>query len=149
MQLASRLDLIEPSPTLAISARANELKAQGKDIVGFGAGEPDFDTPAHIKAAAIEALNQGFTKYTAVSGIPELKKAIVDKFKRDNQLDFQPGQVIISTGGKQVLYNFFLSVLNNGDEVVCPAPYWVSYKDIVRLAGGEMKLIPTSIDAGW
>lgn len=149
MQLASRLDLIEPSPTLAISARANELKAQGKDIVGFGAGEPDFDTPAHIKAAAIEALNQGFTKYTAVSGIPELKKAIVDKFKRDNQLDFQPSQIIVSTGGKQVLYNFFLSVLNNGDEVVCPAPYWVSYKDIVRLAGGEMKLIQTSIDAGF
>lgn len=149
MQLASRLDLIEPSPTLAISARANELKAQGKDIVGFGAGEPDFDTPAHIKAAAIEALNQGFTKYTAVSGIPELKKAVVDKFKRDNQLDFQPNQIIISTGGKQVLYNFFLSVLNDGDEVVCPAPYWVSYKDIVRLAGGEMKLIPTSIDAGF
>lgn len=149
MILASRLDLIEPSPTLAISARSNELKAQGKDIVGFGAGEPDFDTPAHIKAAAIEALNQGFTKYTAVSGIPELKKAIIEKFKKDNQLDFQPNQIIISTGGKQVLYNFFLSVLNNGDEVVCPAPYWVSYKDIVMLAGGTMKLIRTSIDSGF
>ncbi len=149
MQLARRLDLIEPSPTLAISARAAELKAQGKDIVGFGAGEPDFDTPAHIKAAAIEALNQGFTKYTAVSGIPELKKAIIEKFKRDNQLDFQPNQIIISTGGKQVLYNFFLSVINDGDEVVCPAPYWVSYKDIVLLASGTMKLIQTSFEAGF
>ena len=149
MQLASRLELIEPSPTLAISARAAELKAQGKDIVGFGAGEPDFDTPPHIKAAAIEALNQGFTKYTAVSGIPELKQAIIAKFKRDNQLDYKASQIIISTGGKQVLYNFFLSVLNNGDEVVCPAPYWVSYKDIVLLAGGQMKLIHTTFESGF
>lgn len=149
MKLASRLDLIEPSPTLAISARAAELKAEGKDIVGFGAGEPDFDTPAHIKAAAIEALKEGFTKYTAVSGIPELKQAIIAKFKRDNQLDFKANQIIISTGGKQVLYNFFLSVLNEGDEVVCPAPYWVSYKDIVMLAGGKMKLIQTSFESGF
>jgi len=149
MQLARRLDLIEPSPTLAISARAAELKAEGKDIVGFGAGEPDFDTPAHIKAAAAAALESGFTKYTAVSGIPELKKAIVAKFKRDNQLDFSPNQIIVSTGGKQVLYNFFLSVLNDGDEVVCPAPYWVSYKDIVMLAGGSVKLIHTTIESGF
>ena len=149
MKLADRLELIEPSPTLAISARAAELKAEGKDIVGFGAGEPDFDTPAHIKAAAIEALQQGFTKYTAVSGIPELKQAIIAKFKRDNKLDFKPNQIIVGTGGKQVLYNFFLSVINDGDEVVCPAPYWVSYKDIVRLAGGSMKLIHTSFESGF
>ena len=149
MKLASRLELIEPSPTLAISARAAELKAEGKDIVGFGAGEPDFDTPTHIKAAAIAALEQGFTKYTPVSGIPELKQAIIAKFKRDNKLDFKPNQIIVGTGGKQVLYNFFLSVINDGDEVVCPAPYWVSYKDIVRLAGGDMKLIHTSFDSGF
>ncbi len=149
MKLASRLELIEPSPTLAITARANELKAEGKDIVGFGAGEPDFDTPAHIKAAAIEALNSGFTKYTPVSGIPDLKQAIIAKFQRDNKLDFKPNQIIVGTGGKQVLYNFFLSVINEGDEVVCPAPYWVSYKDIVRLAGGTMKLIHTSFDNGF
>lgn len=149
MKLASRLELIEPSPTLAITARANELKAEGKDIVGFGAGEPDFDTPAHIKAAAIEALNSGFTKYTAVSGIPDLKQAIIAKFQRDNKLDFKPNQIIVGTGGKQVLYNFFLSVINEGDEVVCPAPYWVSYKDIVRLAGGTMKLIHTTFENGF
>jgi len=149
MQLARRLELIEPSPTLAITARANELKAEGKDIVGFGAGEPDFDTPAHIKAAAIEALNAGFTKYTPVSGIPDLKQAIIAKFQRDNKLDFKPNQIIVGTGGKQVLYNFFLSVINDGDEVVCPAPYWVSYKDIVRLAGGTMKLIHTTFENGF
>lgn len=149
MQLARRLDLIEPSPTLAISARAAELKAEGKDIVGFGAGEPDFDTPEHIKAAAIKALADGFTKYTAVSGIPDLKQAICEKFRRDNHLEFKPNQIIVSTGGKQVLYNFFLSVLNDGDEVVCPAPYWVSYKDIVSLAGGTMKLIHTTIESGF
>lgn len=149
MKLAARLDLIEPSPTLAITARANELKAEGKDIVGFGAGEPDFDTPEHIKAAAIDALNQGFTKYTAVSGIAELKHAIIAKFARDNQLDFKPNEIIVSTGGKQALYNFFLAVINDGDEVVCPAPYWVSYKDIVRLAGGQMKLIHTTFESGF
>lgn len=146
MKLASRLDLIEPSPTLAISARSAELKAEGKDIVGFGAGEPDFDTPQHIKDAAIEALQKGFTKYTPVSGIPELKQAIIAKLKRDNQLEFSPKQIIVGTGGKQVLFNFFLSVLNEGDEVVCPAPYWVSYKDIVRLAGGKMNIIPTRFE---
>lgn len=149
MKLAARLDLIEPSPTLAITARANELKAEGKDIVGFGAGEPDFDTPEHIKAAAIDALNKGFTKYTAVSGIAELKQAIIAKFARDNQLEFKPNEIIVGTGGKQVLYNFFMAVLNEGDEVVCPAPYWVSYKDIVRLAGGTMKLIHTTFESGF
>lgn len=149
MKLAARLDLIEPSPTLAISARSAELKAEGKDIVGFGAGEPDFDTPQHIKDAAIEALQKGFTKYTPVSGIPELKQAIIAKLKRDNQLEFSPKQIIVGTGGKQVLFNFFLSVLNEGDEVVCPAPYWVSYKDIVRLAGGTMNIIPTRFENGF
>lgn len=149
MRLSSRLELVEPSPTLAITARAAELKAQGKDIVGFGAGEPDFDTPAHIKAAAIQALEQGFTKYTAVSGIAELKQAIADKLRRDNGLDYRPDEIIVSTGGKQVLYNFFMAVLNPGDEVVCPSPYWVSYKDMVLLAGGRMRLIPTRIENGF
>lgn len=149
MKLASRLDLIEPSPTLAITARAIELKAKGQDIVGFGAGEPDFDTPQHIKAAAIDALDKGFTKYTAVSGIAELKQAIIAKFQRDNKLDFQPDEIIVSAGGKQVLYNFFHAVINDGDEVVCPAPYWVSYKDIVRLAGGTMQLIHTTFESNF
>jgi aspartate aminotransferase len=149
MKLSARLDLIEPSPTLAITARANELKAEGKDIVGFGAGEPDFDTPEHIKAAAIDALRQGFTKYTAVSGIAELKEAIIARLQRDHQLDFKPKEIIVSTGGKQALYNFFLAVINDGDEVVCPAPYWVSYKDMVRLAGGQMKLIQTTFESGF
>jgi len=146
MQLSHRLDLIEPSPTLAITARAAELKFAGQDIVGFGAGEPDFDTPEHIKSAAIKALHEGFTKYTAVSGIIDLKNAIVEKLKKDNGLIYQSNQIIVGTGGKQVLYNLFMATLNPGDEVVVSAPYWVSYKDMVRLAGGEVKVLVTRIE---
>lgn len=147
--VADRLSLVEPSPTLAITALSKKLKSEGKDIVGFGAGEPDFDTPEFIKDAAKEALDKGFTKYTAVSGIPELKEAISQKFLRDNQLQYSAQQIIVSTGGKQVLYNFFLSVLNPGDEVIIPAPYWVSYIDIVRLCGGVPKIIQCPISAHY
>ena len=147
--VARRLDVIEPSPTLAITALANSLKAEGKDVVGFGAGEPDFDTPQFIKDAAIAALQAGQTKYTAVSGIPSLKKAIVDKFQRENALTFKPEQVIVSTGGKQVLYNLFMAIMNPGDEVIIPAPYWVSYKDIVTLAEGKAVLVQAPIEQNF
>ncbi|PNV76706.1 pyridoxal phosphate-dependent aminotransferase [Leptospira inadai] len=141
---ARRLDVIEPSPTLAISAKAAELKKKGEDIVSFGAGEPDFETPAHIREAAKKAIDKGMTRYTAVSGTVELKDAIITKFKRDNGLDYTKNQIIVGTGGKQVIYNFFLATLNVGDEVIIPAPYWVSYADIVRLAEGNPIIIPTS-----
>ncbi|PJZ65042.1 aspartate aminotransferase [Leptospira wolffii] len=141
---ARRLDVIEPSPTLAISAKAAELKKQGEDIVSFGAGEPDFETPAHIKEAAKKAIDKGQTRYTAVSGTVELKDAIITKFKRDNGLEYSRNQIIVGTGGKQVIYNFFLAILNPGDEVIIPAPYWVSYADIVRLAEGKAVIVPTS-----
>ncbi|MBP8111449.1 MAG: pyridoxal phosphate-dependent aminotransferase, partial [Agitococcus sp.] len=125
---------IKPSPTLAVTNRAAELKAAGKDIIGLGAGEPDFDTPEHIKAAAIKAIENGFTKYTAVDGTPSLKKAIIAKFKRDNGLDYQPNQILVSCGGKQSFFNLALAFLNKGDEVIIPAPYWVSYPDMVLMA---------------
>lgn len=141
---ARRLDVIEPSPTLAISAKAAELKKNGEDIVSFGAGEPDFETPAHIKEAAKKAIDKGQTRYTAVSGTVELRDAIITKFKRDNGLEYNRNQIIVGTGGKQVIYNFFLAILNQGDEVVIPAPYWVSYADIVRLAEGKAVIVPTS-----
>ncbi|EMK01947.1 MULTISPECIES: pyridoxal phosphate-dependent aminotransferase [unclassified Leptospira] len=141
---ARRLDVIEPSPTLAISAKAAELKKKGEDIVSFGAGEPDFETPAHIKEAAKKAIDKGQTRYTAVSGTVELRDAIITKFKRDNGLEYTRNQIIVGTGGKQVIYNFFLATLNPGDEVVIPAPYWVSYADIVRLAEGKAVIVPTS-----
>lgn len=133
---AQRLNIVEPSPTLAISAKAAELKAAGRDVIGFGAGEPDFDTPDHIKAAAQKAMAEGQTKYTPVGGTAKLKKAVVDKFKRENGLSYEPKEVIVSTGGKQVLFNLFLAYLNPGEEVIVPAPYWVSYADIVRIVGG-------------
>ena len=139
---AQRLSIIEPSPTLAITAKAAELRAQGRDIVGFGAGEPDFDTPEHIKEAARVAMAQGQTKYTAVGGTPALKKAVGDKFRRDNGQDYKSSEITVGTGGKQILYNLFLAYLNPGEEVVVPAPYWVSYADIVRLAGGVPILVP-------
>ncbi|TGK14156.1 pyridoxal phosphate-dependent aminotransferase [Leptospira fletcheri] len=142
--IARRLEVIEPSPTLAISAKAAELKKKGEDIVSFGAGEPDFETPAHIREAAKNAIDQGMTRYTAVSGTVELKDAILTKFKRDNGLEYSRNQVIVGTGGKQVIYNFFLATLNQGDEVVIPAPYWVSYADIVRLADGVPVLVSAS-----
>jgi len=131
---AERLKLIEPSPTLAISARAKELQASGRDVIGFGAGEPDFDTPEHIKKAAIRALEAGQTKYTAVGGTPALKKAILEKFRRENNLEYKPSEVTVGNGGKQVLFNLFMAILNPGDEVIIPAPYWVSYADMVRMA---------------
>jgi aspartate aminotransferase len=141
---AKRLDVVEPSPTLAITARANALKAEGKDVVGFGAGEPDFDTPEHIKNAANIAMQKGLTKYTPVSGTVSLKDAIIEKFKRDNQLTYDRKNIIVGVGGKQVIYNFFMATLNPGDEVIIPAPYWVSYADIVRLAEGTPILVHTS-----
>lgn len=134
--LSQTLDRVKPSPTIAVTTRAAELKAAGRDVIGLGAGEPDFDTPDNIKAAAIAAINAGKTKYTAVDGIPELKRAICAKFKRENGLDYRPEQVSVGTGGKQVLYNAFMATLNPGDEVIVPAPYWVSYPDMVLLAGG-------------
>ena len=129
--LADALARVKPSATIAVTSKARELRAAGRDVIGLGAGEPDFDTPDNIKQAAIDAINRGETKYTAVDGIPELKKAISDKFKFENGLDYHPGEITVGTGGKQVLYNALLATLNPGDEVVIPAPYWVSYPDIV------------------
>ena len=143
LQLSDRVQNIKPSPTLAVTNRAAELRAAGKDIIGLGAGEPDFDTPKHIKDAAIEALNKGFTKYTAVDGTPSLKKAIIDKFQRDNGLSYQPEQILVSCGGKQSFFNMALALLNAGDEVVIPAPYWVSYPDMVRIAEGVPVIVET------
>jgi aspartate aminotransferase len=134
--LSQTLDRVKPSPTIAVTTRAAELKAAGRDVIGLGAGEPDFDTPDNIKDAAKRAIDAGRTKYTAVDGIPELKRAICAKFKRENNLDYRPEQVSVGTGGKQVLYNAFMATLNPGDEVIIPAPYWVSYPDMVLLAGG-------------
>ncbi|MDJ0805962.1 MAG: pyridoxal phosphate-dependent aminotransferase [Gammaproteobacteria bacterium] len=142
--LSSRVQAVKPSPTLAITARAAEMRAAGKDVIGLGAGEPDFDTPDHIKAAAIEAINQGFTKYTPVDGTPGLKKAIIEKFKRDNGFEYAPEQILVSCGGKQSFYNLAQAILDPGDEVIIPAPYWVSYPDMTILAGGE----PVFIQAG-
>jgi aspartate aminotransferase len=144
IKLSHRVQAVKPSPTLAITARAAQMRAAGRDIVGLGAGEPDFDTPEHIKAAAVEALAKGFTKYTAVDGIASLKKAIVDKFKKDNGLDYQPKQVLVSCGGKQSSYNLTQALLNPGDEVIIPAPFWVSYPDMVLLADGVPVIIETT-----
>ena len=143
LQLSDRVQNIKPSPTLAVTNRAAELRAAGKDIIGLGAGEPDFDTPKHIKDAAIDALNKGFTKYTAVDGTPSLKKAIIDKFQRDNGLTYQADQILVSCGGKQSFFNMALALLNPGDEVVIPAPYWVSYPDMVRIAEGVPVIVET------
>lgn len=143
LQLSDRVQQIKPSPTLAVSTRAAELKAAGKDIIGLGVGEPDFDTPEHIKKAAIEAINQGFTKYTAVDGTPSLKKAIIAKLQRDNQLAYEPNQILVSCGGKQSFFNMSLAFINPGDEVVIPAPYWVSYPDMVIVAGGVPVIVET------
>ena len=134
--LSDTLARVKPSPTIAVSNLAAELKAKGQDVIGLGAGEPDFDTPQNIKDAAIAAINAGKTKYTAVDGIPELKAAICAKFKRDNGLDYTPAQVSVASGGKQILYNALMATMNPGEEVIIPAPYWVSYPDMVLLAGG-------------
>lgn len=138
--------MVKPSPTLAVTARAAELQAAGHDIIGLGAGEPDFDTPDHIKQAAIKALAEGKTKYTPVSGTPELKKAIINKFKQDNGLEFTPAQILVSSGGKQSFFNLILALINKDDEVIIPAPYWVSYPDIVTIAEGTPVIIETQLD---
>lgn len=149
MELSNRVQTIKPSPTLAVTARAAKLKAEGKDIIGLGAGEPDFDTPQHIKDAAIAAINKGQTKYTPVGGTPGLKNAIVAKFKRENNFDFEPKQILVSCGGKQSFFNLALSVINPGDEVIIPAPYWVSYPDIVLIAEGRPVFINTGIEQNF
>ncbi|MGC4047392.1 MAG: pyridoxal phosphate-dependent aminotransferase [Armatimonas sp.] len=141
--LSRRALACAPSPTLAITARANQLKAEGHDILAFGAGEPDFDTPDHIKQAAIDALSKGKTKYTPSAGIPELKNAIIEKLKRENGLEYKPGEVIVSVGGKHSLYNIFQAIIDEGDEVIIPAPYWVSYPEQVKLAQGTPVIIET------
>lgn len=142
--LAERIHQVKPSPTLAVAAKAAKMRAEGLDIIGLGTGEPDFDTPNHIKQAAIAAIDAGFTKYTAVDGIPELKQAIKDKFKRENDLDYQLNQILVSVGGKQSFYNLCQAFINDGDEVLIPAPYWVSYPDMVLLAGGKPVIIPST-----
>ena len=142
--LSNRVQKVKPSPTLAITAQAAALRAEGKDVIGLGAGEPDFDTPEHIKDAAIGAINAGFTKYTPVDGTTDLKAAIIDKFSRDNGLDYRPDQILVSCGGKQSFYNLCQATINPGDEVIIPAPYWVSYPDMVLLADG----VPVIVDAG-
>jgi len=146
IKLSDRVQRIKPSPTLAITAVANALKAAGKNVIGLGAGEPDFDTPAHIKAAASRAMDAGMTKYTAVDGTAELKQAVIHKFKKDNGLDYTPAQVLVSCGGKQSFYNLCQALLNEGDEVVIPAPYWVSYPDMVLLADATPVFIETDIE---
>lgn len=142
--LAKRVQKVKPSPTLAVAAKATQLRAQGHDIINLGTGEPDFDTPAYIKEAAINAINQGYTKYTAVDGIPELKEAIKNKFKNDNGLDYQLNQILVSVGGKQSCYNLCQALLDAGDEVIIPAPYWVSYPDMVLLADAVPVIISTT-----
>ncbi len=144
--LADALSRVKPSATIAVSQKARELKAKGKDVIGLGAGEPDFDTPENIKQAAIDAINRGETKYTPVAGIPELRQAIVAKFKRENGLDYKPEQTIVGTGGKQILFNAFMATLNPGDEVIIPAPYWVSYPEMVAINGGNPVFINTKIE---
>ncbi len=144
LELSKKAAAVKPSSTLAITAKAKELKAQGKDVVGFGAGEPDFDTPENICDAAIDAINNGFTKYTPASGIIELKEAVSKKFKKYNNIDYTPEQIVISNGGKHSLENIFTVLLNPGDEVIIPAPYWLSYTEIVKLAGGVPVIVKTS-----
>ncbi len=147
--LSATLARVKPSPTIAVTTKARELKAAGKDVIGLGAGEPDFDTPQNIKDAAVAAIAAGKTKYTAVDGLPELKDAICAKFKRDNDLTYTPAQVTVGTGGKQVLYNALMATLNPGDEVIIPAPYWVSYPDMVLLAGGTPVIAEASSQTGY
>ncbi|MCZ4260466.1 pyridoxal phosphate-dependent aminotransferase [Limimaricola sp. G21655-S1] len=147
--LSDTLARVKPSPTIAMTNKAAELKAQGRDIIGLSAGEPDFDTPANIAEAGRRAIAEGKTRYTAVDGIPELKRAICAKFKRDNDLDYAPSEVSVGTGGKQVLYNALMATLNPGDEVIIPAPYWVSYPDMVLLAGGTPVTVACGIETGY
>ena len=147
--LSATLDRVKPSPTIAVSTKAAELKAAGHDVIGLGAGEPDFDTPANIAAAGKAAIDAGKTRYTPPDGIPELKQAICDKLLRDNSLSYLPKQVSVGTGGKQILYNALMATLNPGDEVIIPAPYWVSYPDMVLLAGGEPVVVEAGLETGF
>jgi aspartate aminotransferase len=147
--VASRLKAIKPSPTLAVSAKAAKLKSEGKDVIAMGAGEPDFDTPQHIKDAAIAAMNKGFTKYTAAGGTPSLKKAIVSKFKRENGLDYTERQILVSCGGKQTSFNLCMALLDAGDEAIVPAPYWVSYPDMAMMADGKPVFVQAGIEQGF
>jgi aspartate aminotransferase len=147
--LAESLNRIQPSPTIAVTTKARELKAAGRDVIGLGAGEPDFDTPDNIKEAAIAAIRRGETKYTAVEGIPELRDAIAKKFKRENNLDYKPSQTFVSPGGKSIIYNCLLATLNPGDEVIVPAPYWVSYPDIALLGGAKPVIVECSLESGF
>ena len=147
--ISDSLKRIKPSPTIAVTQKARELRAAGKDVIGLGAGEPDFDTPDNIKNAAIRAIKVGDTKYTAVDGTPALKKAIAKKFKRENKLNYSTAQITVGTGGKQVLYNTFMATLNKGDEVIIPAPFWVSYPDMVLLAGGKPKIVKCTEQEGF
>src|SRR5436305_2416546 len=143
-KISKRAAALAPSLTLAIDSKAKQMKADGQDVIGFGAGEPDFDTPQHIKDAATKALADGFTKYTPASGIPELRQAIADKFKRENGLTYKPSQVIVSCGGKHSCYNVILATCQEGDEVIIPAPYWLSYPEMVKLAGAKPVIIETT-----
>ncbi len=147
--ISNNLKRIKPSPTIAVTQKARELRAAGKDVVGLGAGEPDFDTPVNVKKAAIKAIRDGDTKYTAVDGTPSLKKAILKKFKRENKLNYKLDEITVGTGGKQVLYNTFMATLNKGDEVIIPAPFWVSYPDMVLLAGGKPKIVKCDENDGF
>ena len=147
--VSNSLKRIKPSPTIAVTQKARELKAAGKDVIGLGAGEPDFDTPENIKKAAINAINRGETKYTAVDGTPTLKQAIINKFKKENNLEYSTDEITVGTGGKQVIYNAFMATLNKDDEVIIPAPYWVSYPDMVLLAGGKPKIIKCDENDGF
>jgi len=147
VKISQRATSIKPSPTLAVSAKAGQLRAEGRDIISLGAGEPDFDTPEHIKEAAIQALNEGFTKYTAVGGTPGLIQAIIQKFKRENDLEYTADQILVSCGCKHSLYNLMQALLNPGDEVIIPAPYWVSYPDMAKLAGAETVIIKTNAES--
>lgn len=147
--LSQTLSRVKPSPTIAMTNLARELAAEGRDIISLSAGEPDFDTPAHIREAGKAAIDAGHTRYTAVDGIPELKRAVADKFRRENGLDYAPGQITVGTGGKQILYNALMATLNLGDEVIIPAPYWVSYPDMVTLGGGTPVIVTGSIENGY
>ncbi|HEX4209273.1 MAG TPA: pyridoxal phosphate-dependent aminotransferase, partial [Candidatus Binataceae bacterium] len=147
--LSHAIQRIRPSPTIAVSQKARDLKAAGRDVIGLGAGEPDFDTPENIKEAAIAAIRRGETKYTAVEGIPELRSAVAAKFKRENRLDYAPSQTFVGPGGKSVIYTALMATLNPGDEVIVPAPYWVSYPDIVLLGGGTPVIVETHMEDGF
>ncbi len=149
MKISRRINQVKESPTLAITAKAKEMKQKGEDVISFGAGEPDFDTPVNIKSAAVKAIEDGFTKYTVSSGIPELRRAVCEKFRRDNNLTYEPAQIVVSCGAKHSLYNIFQVICDEGDEVIIPSPYWVSYTEMVRLAGGKPVILNTKQSDGF